>query len=111
MIAGSSEIIFNSARKNNQLGKSSRPRSSKNSYSSFYSEKSRSIKAREIEEKAIFVEIQAKIPFLEQRQRAKIQAEVLKVHDEMADVKARMEIYKSYDDVNAEERSIPPSMK
>ena len=51
------------------------------------------------------------MPFLEQRQRAEIQAEALEVYEEMADAKARMEIYRSYDDVNAEECSIPPSMK
>ena len=42
-----------SARRSNQSGKSSSSRSLKNSYSSSYSEKSRSIKAREIEERQI----------------------------------------------------------
>ena len=64
------------------------------SYSSSYSEKSRSIKAREIKEKAKVAELQAKIQFLEQRQRAENPAEALKVHEEMAGAKARMEVYK-----------------
>ena len=100
-----------SARRSNQSGKSSSSRSSKNSYSSSYSEKSRSIKDREIEEKAKLAELQAKIQFLEQRQRAENQAETLKVHEEMAGAKARMEVYRSHDEVNAEEGSIPTPMK
>ena len=100
-----------SARRSNQSGKSRSSRCSKNSYSSSYSEKSRSIKAREIEGKAKVAELQAKIQFLEQRQRAENQAEALKVHKEMAGAKARMEVYKSYDEVSTEEDSIPPPMK
>ena len=99
------------ARRSNQSGKCRSSRSSKNSYSSSYSEKSRSIKAREIEEKAKTAEIQAKIQFLEQRQRAENQAEALKVHEEMAGAEARMEVYKSHNEVNAEEGSIPPPIK
>ena len=100
-----------SARRSSQSGKSRSSRCSKNSYSSSYSEKSRSIKAREIEEKAKVAELQVKIQFLEQRQRAENQAEALKVHEEMAGAKARMEVYKSHDEVNTEEGSIPPPMK
>ena len=99
------------ARRSNQSGKCRSSRSLKNSYSSSYSEKSRSIKAREIEEKAKTAEIQAKIQFLEQRQRAENQAEPLKVHEEMAGAEARMEVYKSHNEVNAEEGSIPPPIK
>ena len=99
-----------SAGRSNQSGKSRSSSSSKNSYSS-YSENSRGIKAREIEEKAKLAELQLKIQFLEQRQRTENQAEALKVHGEMAGFKARMEIYKSHDEVNAEGGSIPPTMK
>ena len=100
-----------SAGRSNQSGKSRSSSSSKNSYSS-YSENSRGgIKAREIEEKAKLAELQLKIQFLEQQQRTENQAEALKVHGEMAGFKARMEIYKSHDEVNAEGGSIPPTMK
>ena len=54
---------------------------------------------------------QRKIQFLEQRQRAENQAEGLKVHEEMIGAKARMEVYRSHDEVSAEEGSIPPPMK
>ena len=100
-----------SARRSNQSGKSRSSRCSKDSYSSSYSEKSRSIKAREIEEKEKVAELQAKIQFLEQWQRPENQAEALKVHEEMAGAKARMEVYESHDEVNTEEGSIPPPMK
>ena len=100
-----------SARRSNQSGKSKSSRNSKNSYSSSYSEKSRSIKARGLEEKAKVAELQAKIQLLEQRQRAENQAEALKVHEEMAGAKARVEVYKSHEEVNTEEGSIPPPMK
>ena len=100
-----------SARGSNQSGRSRSSRSSKNSYSSSYSEKLRSIKAREIEEKAKIAELQAKIQFLDQRQRAENQAEALKVYEEMAGTKARMEVYKSHDEVSAEEVSIPRPLK
>ena len=63
-------------------------------------------KPGKFEEKAKLAELQAKIQFLEQRQRAGNQAEVLKVHEEMAGAKARMELYKSHDEVIAEEGSI-----
>ena len=89
-----------SARRSNQSTKSSSPRSSKNC-----------IKAREIEEKAKLAEFQAKIQFLEQRQRAENQAEALKVHKETTGAKARMEVYRSHDEVSAEEDSIPPPME
>ena len=49
------------ARRSNQLCKGSSSCSSKNYYSSCYSEKSRSIKPREIEEKKKLAELQAKI--------------------------------------------------
>ena len=79
-----------SARRSNQSGKSISSRSSKNFYSSSYSERSRCIKAGEIEEKAKLAELQPKIQFLEQWQRAENQAEDLKVHEEMVGAKARM---------------------
>ena len=69
------------------------------------------MKAREIEEKTKVAELQAKMQFLEQRQRAENQAEALKVHEEMADAKARMEVYKSHDEINTEEGLIRPPMK
>lgn len=53
-----------------------------------YPEKSRSIKARETEEKEKLAELQAKIQFLEQRQRAENLAGALKVQEEMAGIKA-----------------------
>ena len=40
---------------------------------------------------------------MEQRQRAENPAEALKVYEEMAGAKARMEVYKSHDEVNTEE--------
>ena len=104
MVEGSKESAI-SARRSNQSGKSNSSCSSKNSYSSSYSEKSRCTKAREIKEKAKFAEL-----FLELWQRAENQAEALKVHKEMAGAKARMEVYRSHDEVNAEEGSIPPPM-
>ena len=76
-----------SARRSNQSGKSISSCSSKNSYSS-YLERSRCVKAGEIE-KAKLAELQAKIQFLEQWQRQENQAEDLKVH-EMVGAKARM---------------------
>ena len=79
-----------SARRSNQSSKSISSRSSKNFYSSSYSERSRCIKAGEIEEKAKLAELQPKIQFLEQWQRAENQAEDLKVHEEMVGAKARM---------------------
>ena len=42
---------------------------------------------------------------MKQQQRAENQAETLKVHEEMAGAKARMEIYRSHDEVNAGEGS------
>ena len=48
---------------------------------------------------------------MEQRQRAENEAEALKVHEEMTGTKARMEVYRSHDEVNTEEGSIPPPMK
>ena len=56
-------------------------------------------------------ELQAKIQFLEQRQRAENLAEALKVQDEMAGIKARMEVYKIRYEVTTGRGSIPPSMK
>ena len=100
-----------SARRSNQSGKNISSRSSKNSYSSSYSEKSRCIIAREIEEKPKLAELQAKIKFLEQGQRTANEAEALRVHEEIAGAKSRMEVYRSLDEVNAEEGSIPPPMK
>ena len=50
-----------SARKSNQSDKSRLSHSSKNSYFSSYSDKSRSIKARKIERKAKHAELQVKI--------------------------------------------------
>ena len=76
-----------------------------------YPEKSRSIKARETEEKEKLAELQAKIQFLEQRQRAENLAGALKVQDEMAGIKARMEVYKIRNEVTTGGGSIPPSMK
>ena len=63
-----------SVRRSNQSSKRSSFRTSKHSYSFSYSEKSRCIKARDIEEKTKIAELQAKIQFLEQRQKAENQA-------------------------------------
>ena len=52
-----------------------------------------------------------KIQFLEKRQRVENQAEALKVHEETAGAKARMEVYRSHDEVSAEEDSIPQPME
>ena len=62
----------------------------------------------EIEEKAKLAELQAKIQFLEQRQRAE---KALKVLEEMVGTKAKMEAYNSHDEVNVKEGSIPLPMK
>ena len=48
---------------------------------------------------------------MEQGQRTENEAEALKVHEEIAGAKSRMEVYRSLDEVNAEEGSIPPPMK
>ena len=66
---------------------------------------------KEIEEKAKLAELQAKTQFLEQQQRAKNQAEALKVYEEIAGAKASMEVYKSHDEVHSEKGSISPPMK
>ena len=76
-----------------------------------YSEKWSSIKVWEIEERAKLAELQAKIQFLEQLQRAEKQAEALKVHEEITRAKASMEVYNSHDKVHSEEGSISPQMK
>ena len=47
-------------------------------------------------------ELQAKIQFLEQRQRAENLAGALKVQEEMAGIKAWMEFYKIRNEVTAE---------
>ena len=52
-----------------------------------------------------------KIQFLEKRQRVENQAEALKFHEETAGAKARMEVYRSHDEVSAEEDSIPQPME
>ena len=83
-----------SVRRNNQSGKSKSSHSSKHSYSS---SKERSIKATKIEENANFKRIQ----FLEQPHAAENQAAV--VHEEMEGAKGKMEVCKSYNEVNAEE--------
>ena len=96
---------------NNQSVKSRSSRSSKNSFFYSYSENSRSIKAWGIKQKAKLTYLQANIKILEQRRKAKNQAKALKVNEEMLGVKARMEVYKSHYEVNAEETLIPTQMK
>ena len=82
------------ARRSKQSGKRRSCRSSNSSFPPSYPEKSRSIKASETEEKEKLAELQVKIQFLEQRQRAENLAGALKVQEEMAGIKARMEVYK-----------------
>ena len=77
-----------SARRSKQSGKRRSSRSSNNSFPPSYPEKSRGIKAGETEEKEKMAELQAKIQFLEQRQRAENLAGALKVQEEMAGIKA-----------------------
>ena len=62
---------------------------SRRSKSSGRSNKSRSSRARELEEKARIAELMAKTEYIEQRQRAENQAEMLKIQREIANSKAR----------------------
>ena len=53
---------------------------------------SRIVKAKEIEERAKLAELQAKMEFIKQRQKKQNEAVVLKVKEEIAGTKAKMEI-------------------
>ena len=73
---------------------SSKIKSSKScSVKTFSSGSSRSVKAKEIEEKATLPELLTKIEFIQQWQTAQNEAGVLKVKEEITCTKAKMETY------------------
>ena len=69
------------------------------------SRKSQSSRARELEEKARIAELMAEAEYIEQRQFAENQVEMLKIQQEIAKSKARAEVYGKHDTKSIDGRS------
>ena len=76
---------------------SSRSSESRRSKSSGSSRKSQSSHARELEEKARIAELMKEAEYIDQRQFAENQAEMLKIQQEIAKSKARAKVYDQHD--------------
>ena len=84
---------------------SSRSSKSRRSKSSRCSGKSQSSRTRELEEKARIAELMAEAEYIEQRQYAENQPEMLKIQQEIAKSKARAEVYDQLDTKFVNDRS------
>ena len=84
---------------------SSRSCESGRSKSSGSSKKSQSSRAKELEEKARIAELMAEAEYIEQRQYAENQLEMLKIQQEIAKSKARAEVYGQHDTKSVDDRS------
>ena len=84
---------------------SSRSSKSRRSKSSRCSGKSQSSRTRELEEKARIAELMAEAEYIEQRQYAENQPEMLKIQQGLAKSKARAEVYDQLDTKFVDDRS------